>query len=49
MSQLTSRDFRDGLVVVPRASVAIFYRGEWIRTIGDRSGLLLLTEPRESG
>ena len=48
MSELTSGDVRDGLVVIPRAGVAKFYRGEWIRTTGDRSGLLLLTErPRE--
>ena len=33
----------DHLVVVERAALADFYRGQWIRTTGDRSGLLLLT------
>ena len=33
----------DDLVVVERGGLGDFYRGEWIRTVGDRSGLLLLT------
>ena len=33
----------DDLLVVERAGLGDFYRGEWIRTVGDRSGLLLLT------
>ena len=33
----------DGLVVVERGGAAGFYRGQWIRTTGDRSGLVLLT------
>ena len=43
LSQLIDGDVRDELVVIPRAGVAKFYRGEWIRTTGNRSGLLLLT------
>ena len=33
----------DDLIVVERDGLGSFYRGEWIRTMGDRSGLLLLT------
>lgn len=33
----------DDLLVVDRAGLGDFYRGEWIRTTSDRSGLLLLT------
>ena len=43
LTQLINGDVRNELVVIPRAGVAKFYRGEWIRTTGDRSGLLLLT------
>ena len=34
---------RDDLVVVERGGSGRLYRGEWIRTTGDRTGLLLLT------
>lgn len=33
----------DDLIVVERAGLGDFFRGEWIRTMDDRSGLLLLT------
>ena len=43
MSQLIDGQPDDGRVVIERAGLGRFYRGEWIRTTGDRSGLLVLT------
>lgn len=43
MKHLIDGEPGDRLVVVERAGLADFCRGQWIRTTGDRSGLLLLT------
>ena len=38
----------DDIVVVERDGLGEFYRGEWIRTTGDRSGLVLLKPIRKA-
>ena len=42
MSQLIAGEPGDGCIVIARAGLGRLYRGEWIRTTGDRSGLLVL-------
>ena len=42
MSQLIAGEPGDGCIVIVRAGLGRLYRGEWIRTTGDRSGLLVL-------
>lgn len=43
MSQMIDGEPGDGRVVIERASLGRLYRGEWIRTTSERSGLLVLT------
>ena len=43
MNHLIDREPGDGLIVIERAGLGHFCRGEWIRTSGERSGLFLLT------
>lgn len=43
IGQLIDGELGDGFIVIERAGLRGFYRGEWIRTMSDRSGLLLLT------
>ena len=43
MKQLIDGEPGDRLVAVERTGRADFYRGHWVRTMGDRSGLVLLT------